>query len=190
MTSQITFKSIVFCVLSFVFLNSCSKEYDTETFDNSSLVTVKLQGTESVFSEAKIDILDVQLRVMEDVTNPNAWVSLHAINTGVHDLSDITNDDVVTLVDFEEVPVGFIYDIKLVLGDDHTVKKNGIEYTLHCSEAYESASINMVQKELVANMVYDFLIEFEIDDSVTLNSTGDAQLNPKMNTLLRRFELF
>ncbi|OUS01452.1 hypothetical protein A9Q86_06625 [Flavobacteriales bacterium 33_180_T64] len=184
------YKAAIYSVLFVFLLSSCSKEFETETFENSSLVSVKIQGTQSVLSKANIEILDVQLRILEDETDPNAWVSLNTVNTGIHDLTEITDDHVITLVDFEEVPIGFIYNIKLVLGNQNTTVKNGLEYVLNIAPEYQNASINVIEKQLNANRLYDFLIEFNIDESISFSTEGEANLNPKMNTLLRRFELF
>lgn len=184
------YKTAIYSVLFLFLLSSCSNEFETETFENSSLISVKLQGTPSQLSRANIEVLDVQIRVLEDETDPNAWVSLNTINTGIHDLTDITNNEVVTLVDFEEVPTGFVYNIKLVLGDQNSVVKNGIEYLLDMAPEHENASINIIEKQLNANKLYEFIIEFDVDRSVEFLSEGTANLNPKMSTLLRRFELF
>jgi hypothetical protein len=185
-----TYKTALFSVLILLLLTSCSKEYDTETYEDSSLVTVKLQGTQSLYSKVNLEVLDVQFRILEDENDPNSWISLNAINTGIHDLTTITENDVVTLVDFEEVPAEFIYNIKLVLGDHNTVVKNGIEYELDMAAEYENASVNIIEKQLVANKLYDFVIEFNLDDSIEMSSEGQANLNPKMNTLMRLFNLF
>lgn len=183
-------KTALYSILFLIFLSSCSKEHETETFENSSLISVKLQGTQSVLSRANIEILDVQFQVLEDETDSNAWLSLNSVNLGIHDLSDLTGNDVVTLVDFEEIPTGFIYSVKLVLGDENSVVKNGVEYSLVMAQGCDYQSTNIVSKQLETNTLYDFLIEFDIDRSVEFSSQGNVQLNPKMNTLLRRFELF
>ncbi|WP_299333340.1 DUF4382 domain-containing protein [uncultured Psychroserpens sp.] len=183
-------KTALYSIIFVFFLSSCSKEYETETFENSSLISVKLQGTQSVLSRANITILDVQFQILEDENNPNAWLSLNTINTGNHDLVNITGNDVVTLVDFEEIPTGFIYSIKLVLGDENSIVKNGVEYTLDMAQDCDYQSTNIVAKQLETNKLYDFLIEFDIDGSVEFLSQGTVLLDPKMNTLLRRFELF
>ncbi|MEH6536973.1 MAG: DUF4382 domain-containing protein [Psychroserpens sp.] len=185
-----TGKTAIYSLLFLFLVTSCSKEYDTETFENSSLVTVKLQGTQSVFSKVNIDVLEVQFRVLEDKNDPNAWMTLNTINTGIHDLTNITDSQIVTLVDFDEVPSEFIYSIKLVLGDQNSAIKNSVEYVLDMAPEHENGPVNIVEKQLKANSLYEFVIEFNLDDSIELTSEGNAELNPKMNTLLRRFELF
>ncbi|WP_028873040.1 DUF4382 domain-containing protein [Psychroserpens burtonensis] len=190
MKTSRNFKILVIGVLTLFLMTSCSNELETETFENSTLVTVKLQGTPSAFSKANLEIIDVQLRVLEDESNPNAWVSLNTVNTGIHDLTKITEDTVVTLVDFEEIPSQFIYNIKLVFGDNNTVTKNGLEYVLDIAPESDNASINIVGKQLVSNKVYDFVLVFDTDESIQMSSEGSANLNPKMSTEMRLFNLF
>ncbi|MGB3605947.1 DUF4382 domain-containing protein [Psychroserpens sp.] len=185
-----TYKAVLLSVSLLFFLTSCSDELETETFDNSSLVTVKLQGTQSVYSQVNIEVLDVQFKVLEDELDPNAWISLNAINTGSHDLASITDNRVITLVDFKEVPSEFIYSIKLVLGDQHTAVKNGKTYALDLNSEYQDTSTNIVEKQLISNKLYDFVIELNLDDSIIVSSEGKANLSPKMNTLMRLYNLF
>ncbi|WP_299223097.1 DUF4382 domain-containing protein [uncultured Psychroserpens sp.] len=182
-------KAVLFSLMFLFFLSSCSKEEATTQFENS-LVSVKLVGTETPLNKVNIEILDVQFRIMEDESDPNAWVSLNAMNTGVHDLTNFTTDQVVTLVDFEQVPSEFIYSIKLVLGDNNSVVKTGIEYDLIMAPEYEGASVNIVEKQLVANKLYDFTIEVDLDESIVFSSDTKADFQPKMNTLMRLFNLF
>jgi hypothetical protein len=182
-------KTLLISLLAIVLFSSCSKEEETTPIENS-LVNVKLSGTQTQLSRFNLDVLDVQLRVLEDETDPNAWISLNAINTGIHDLTNFTGNKVITLVDFEQVPSEFIYNIKLVLGDENSVVKNNIEYIIDIEAEYNNASVNILEKQLVETKLYEFTIEFNIDESVQFSSQNEVKLNPKMNTLMRLYNLF
>jgi hypothetical protein len=182
-------KSLLISFLAIVLLTSCTKEEESTPFDNS-LVNVKLVGTPTQLSSFNLEILDIQLRVLEDETDPNAWLSLNTINTGIHDLTNFTDNHVINLVDFKQVPSEFIYSIKLVLGDENSVVKNGVEYSLDIASEYENASVNILEKQLLENKLYDFTIELNIDESVRFSSPNEVKLDPKMNTLMRRYNLF
>jgi hypothetical protein len=184
------FKILVIGVLTLFLVTSCSSELETETFESSTLVTVKLQGTPSIYSKANLEVIDVQLRVLEDESDPNAWVSLNTVNTGIYDLTKITENKLVTLVDFEEIPSEFIYNIKLVFGENNMAVKNGLEYVLDIAPEFDNASVNIVGKQLISNKVYDFVLVFDTDESIKMSAEGTANLNPKMSTEMRRFNLF
>ena len=94
------------------------------------------------------------------------------------------------MVDFEQVPAEFIYNIKLVLGDENSLIKNGVEYVVDIESEHDNASVNILEKQLVENKLYEFTIELDIDESVLFNSENEAKLNPKTNTLMRLYNLF
>lgn len=189
MTFFHTIKSFLISLLVIVLFTSCSTEEDTSTIENS-LVNVNLVGTQTQLSRFNLEILDVQFRVLEDETDPNAWISLNTINTGIHDLTDFTGNHVITLVDFEQIPSEFIYNIKLVFGQENTVVRNGIEYVVDIASEYDNSSVNVLEKQLVENKLYEFTIELNIDESVYFSSQNEVKLNPKMNTLMRLYNLF
>ncbi len=178
-------------ILAFLILGlqSCSKEYETETFPNSALVTIKLQGLSSQLSSANFDITDIQFQVKPNANAEDAWMSLNTVNMGVHDLAQINGVRVVTLVDFDEVNLSHIYSLKIQFGDNNSIVKQGLEYDLVFSQDIEHAAINVVDKELEANIIYEFLIEFDVDQSISI-SNGTAELRPKTSTILRRFQIF
>ncbi|MEY8849641.1 DUF4382 domain-containing protein [Psychroserpens sp. XS_ASV72] len=182
-------KSILYVVLLLVSLSSCSKQEESG-FEDNSLVNVKLSATPSVYQSFNLDIIEVQLQVLEDQTDANAWISLNTINTGVQDVSQLRANKVINLVDFEQVPSDFIYSIKLVLGDNNTALKNGVTYDLYVTTDYINGSTNIIEKEFKENKLYDLTIELNIDESVNLSSENSAELQPKTSTLLRLYNLF
>ena len=189
MTFSYNTKTFLISLLAIVLLTSCSKEEESTPLDNS-LVNVKLVGTDTQLGQLNLEILEVQLRVLEDETDPNAWISLNTMNTGVHDLTRFSGNHVLTLVDFEQVPAEFIYNIKIVFGDNNSVVKNNLEYVVDVESEYGYASVNVLEKQLVENKLYEFTVEMNIDDSVRFSSGNEVKLNPKTSTLMRLYNLF
>lgn len=189
MTVSYNLKTLLISLLAVIVCTSCTKEEASTPLENS-LVNVKLTGTQTQLSRFNLEIIDVQFRVLEDESNPNAWISLNAMNTGVHDLTFFNGNQFITLVDFEQVPSEFIYNIKLVLGDQNTIVKNGIEYVVDIDSEYGNSSVNILEKQLIENKLYEFTIELNLDESVSFSSQNEAKLNPKMNTSMRLYNLF
>lgn len=189
MTYSFNFRIVFFSLLTIVLLSSCTKEEETDTLENS-LVNVNLKGTETLLNSLNLELLDVQLRVSEDLSNPNAWISLNTINTGVHDLTNYIGNTSIALVEFEEVPSEFIYNIKLVFGEDNAVVKDHVEYLLNIESEYTNASVNVIEKQLVENKLYEFTIQLNIDESIHFDSPNTVKLEPKTSTLMRRYNLF
>ena len=177
-------------VFALVLLTTCSNDLDTETFDDHALVTVKFQGTPSAFTRVQLDIVDVQLRVLDDLSNPNAWVSLTTRNPGVYDITSITGNTVLALVDFEEIPSTFIHSIRVVFGNRNTVVKNNIEYTVTFDSQFDNTSTNIVGKQLKPNTVYEFTLVLDTDRSIVVNANGSVHITPNMSTNLSLFNLF
>ncbi len=186
--SRIT-KALILSLSILLSFSSCSPQDEDESFENS-LVNVKLAATPSTLNALNLDIKEVQLRVLEDENDPNAWLHLNTINTGVHDLTELRNNAIITLVDFEQVPAEFIYNIKLVLGDDNTAVKYGLTYDLQIDDAYENASINIVEKQFQKNKLYELTLELNIDESIDFTTQSEANFQPKTSTMMRRFNLF
>lgn len=172
----------------FLFL-SCSPQDDESTMENS-LVNVRLAATPSVLNSFNLDVMEVQLRVMEDEMHPNAWISLKTINSGIHDLTDLRPNQVISLVDFEMVPAEFIYDIKIVLGSENSAVKSGLLYELNLDSAFNNGSKNIVERQFEENKLYEFTIEFNIDESVQFLSGTETKFEPKMSTHMKLFHLF
>ena len=182
-------KSFLISLLAIVLITSCAKEEDASSIENS-LVNVNLKATQTQLDKFNIEILDVQLRVLEDETDSNAWISLNATNTGIHDLTNFTGNQSITLVDFEQVPAKFIYSIKIVFGDENTVVRNNVEYVVDIDSEYDHTSVNIIDKQLVESKLYEFTILFDTDESIKFSSYSEAKLYPKTNIMMRLYNLF
>lgn len=185
-----SYKITILSLCSFFVLSSCSKEIESQLFENSSLVNVKLQAAESTFTKVNVDIQEVQFQVLEDGNDPEAWISLNMLNSGTVEMTPYDSNQIAVLVDFDEVPSEYIYSIRLVYGHQNSAVKNGITYNLDMSPNSDYDSINLVGKQLVTNKLYEFLVELDVDRSISVTNTGEAELDPKTNTVLRLFNLF
>lgn len=181
-------KSLFLTLIILVCFTSCTKD-DINADNNLSFITVKLKSTTGEFNKVYIEIEDVQLRVKEDDNASKAWVSLNAINSGTYNIYDLNEDSELLLADNFEIESTHIYEIRLVLGDNNFIDLNNILYSLDVTDTGNSKPSNLVRTELVKNRFYDFVIDIDIDESISFNENEDIMvLNPKLYTEIRQIQ--
>ena len=181
-------KSLLFALISLVCFTSCTKD-DISTDSNFSSITVKLKSTIGQLDKVYLEIEDVQLRVKESSNLPNAWVSLNAINRGTYNAFDFREDSELVLADNFEIESTLVYEIRLVLGDNNFLDINNTLHSLDVSTLGDATPSNLMTTELVKNRFYDFVIDIDIDKSVSFNEDENMMvLNPKLYTVIRQVQ--
>ena len=115
---------LIVVLLSTSFTNCSKDEINPE--ENVAHITVKLKSTAQTLNKVYLDIEDVQLKILEDDGASN-WLSLNAINTGVHNATDLSEDNTLLLVDDLEIEANYVEKIRLVLGDGNFMNTLKIE---------------------------------------------------------------
>ncbi|MBU2928144.1 DUF4382 domain-containing protein [Winogradskyella psychrotolerans] len=178
--------TIAFLVL--LTTTSCSKD-EMDSNDQLAAISVSLKSTEGDLNAVFLDLEDVQVRVKEDGTAPNAWMSLNAINTGIQNVSDLKNDSELLLVDSFEIEPAYIYEIRLVLGDNSFMDINQILVSLDVVEKGNTTASNVVKSEVQGNHIYDVSINLNLDESIWFDEDENMMiLNPKIYTEIRQIE--
>lgn len=180
---SVKFISIIFIIL--INTTSCSKD-DLGRDEHKAAITVNLKSSFSEHENVFLDIADMQVKIKEDGNSPNAWVSLNTINSGTHNVSDLRGESELLLVDHFEINPTYIYEIRLVLGDNNFMN---IGETLMSLDVDENASAsNLVQRNFEGNHIYQILIDINVDESISFNEDENTMvLNPKLYTEIRKF---
>ncbi|HEX8268713.1 MAG TPA: DUF4382 domain-containing protein [Flavobacterium sp.] len=143
----------------------------------SSRMTVRMTDAPGDFDEVNIEVTDVQIKSTSE-NGDQGWVSIGNVSAGVYNLMDLTGGLTAMLAD-NDVPSGHLGQIRLVLGDDNNVVKNGVSYTLNTPSAQQSGLKLHVNQELEADISYDFLIDFDVAQSVvSAGTSGNYNLHP------------
>jgi len=180
-------KSLFFTLIILVCFTSCTKD-DSNIGAQLSGITVKLKSTTGEFDKVFIEIEDVQFKVKEDGNAPNAWVSLNTINKGTYNIYDLSDDSELLLVDNFEMKPTYIYEIRLVLGNTNFIDLNNTLYSLDVTNFGNSIPSNLVRLELVPNRFYDFVIDIDIDKSLSFNEDQNMMiLDPELYTAITQF---
>ncbi|WP_035655083.1 DUF4382 domain-containing protein [Flavobacterium saliperosum] len=154
-------------------LISCNDEDDTT--QGTSKVTVRMTDAPGDYDEVNVEVLDVMIKNNSD-TSDNGWVSIGNISPGIYNLLDLTGGITVLLAD-NEVPSGLLGQIRLVLGDENTVVKDGVTYPLNTPSAQQSGLKLQINQTLQAGATYNFLLDFDVEHSVVVEAGGSGNYN-------------
>ena len=104
-------KALIFALILSVAFTSCTKE-DIKT--DTTNITIKLKSIVGNMDKVYINIEDVQLK-MNDGNSSDDWVSLNSINRGIHNTSDLGEDNTLLLVDDLEIEAGYIHEYLVII---------------------------------------------------------------------------
>ena len=157
-------------------LVSCSDNDDAKLSGNAHLM-IRLTDAPGDYEEVNIDVQDVMVNASDDAET--GWISLQDVNTGVYNLLELTGGVNVLLAD-NQFPAGEIRQIRLVLGEENTVKKTGEDAEhLDTPSALQSGLKIQVNQTLEAGYTYDIVLDFDVDASVVeAGSSGNMNLKP------------
>lgn len=168
---------VIFTVL---FLVSCNDSDDNNvTGPRTSTITVRMTDAPGDYDEVNVEVLDVLVKGNTD-TGENGWVSIGTFTPQIYNLLDLTGGFNVVLADNVIVPSGNLGQIRLLLGDNNTVVKDGVTYPLHTPSAQQSGLKIKVNTLLLPDINYNFLLDFDVNQSIVVEagSSGNYNLNP------------
>lgn len=146
--------SLAFITSAVLLLSACKKE------GTNSTLHIRMTDAPASFDEVNIDLKEVNIKFATDTTG---WVSLQT-TPGIYNLLGLQNG-VDTLIAQGAFPSNIVKEIRLVLGDNNTIKYGGKAYPLTIPSGSESGLKIKVSKNLKANLE-TLLIDFDAALSV------------------------
>ncbi|WP_166959519.1 DUF4382 domain-containing protein [Yeosuana marina] len=179
-------RTSVFLSFLTIFLSCSTDSLNSNIQDiqlDKTTVSVDLVGNKANFDAVNIEVLDVQVKVIDDETIPDCWLSLNANSKGVYNLLDLTENSTAQLVSGLKIPAGEIYEIKLVLGSNNTIVINGETLPLVMNSEHAKGLVVRTIKTLEPGMDYSFSLNFDVKQSI-LETYIDNRviLRPVLNT--------
>ena len=155
---------------------SCNNNEDDKVAGTSA-VKVSLTDAPGDYEAVNIEVLDVKIKNSTN-TDDNGWTSIGNVTPGIYNLLDLTGGVTAVLAN-GEVPSGYLGQIRLILGDNNTVVKNGVTYPLNTPSAQQSGLKLQLNQTLLPDVDYHFLIDFDVDHSVVeAGNSGNYNLHP------------
>lgn len=160
-------------LLLIVAFASCSKHSDS---NSTHMINVRLTDNPFNAEEVNVDIRSVQLKYDDnDIDDDKEWYSLNT-DDRVYNLLDYQND-VNILLASGPFPHDRIHEIRLILGDNNSIKIGGVLYPLTVPSGSSSGFKIKINKNLAPGPV-DILIDFDAGLSVHDTGNGKYMLRP------------
>lgn len=161
---------------------SCSDDNDDDVIvgEDNARLTVRMTDAPGDYEEVNIDVQDVMIKTEADSEEgEDGWESLDGVEAGIYNLLDLTGGITQLLAD-SEVPAGTLNEIRLVLGDDNSVLlRDEVEpEPLSTPSAQQSGLKLNVGQELEAGEEYEYLLDFDVEESIVTTGNGGYILKP------------
>lgn len=167
---------LLLAAVAFTSFYSCSD--DDNLNEETARVTVRMTDAPGDYDAVFVDVADVMIKADGTAGEEEGWTSLGNVQTGVYDLLELTGG-VTQLLAEAEIPAGHYSQIRLVLGNNNSVIYNGESQSLSTPSAQQSGLKLQLNQELEAGEQYEFLMDFDVDESiVTAGSAGGFNLKP------------
>ncbi len=170
-------KNLTFLIVLFICLFSVSC---SDSGNGTARLQVSLVDGPGDYEKVNIDIQDFLINYSSDDTG---WQALNLISPGVFNLLELTGGVDLLLVD-EELPVGELNQIRLVLGDNNSVVIDGEEIPLDTPSAQQSGLKLNVNSVLEEGIIYRIVLDFDADESIVkAGNSGKYNLKPVVRAM-------
>jgi hypothetical protein len=171
------FAGLLLAAVALTSFYSCSEDDENNIEDDTARLTVRMTDAPGDYDAVFVDVVDVMIKADME-SGEEGWTSLGNVQAGTYDLLELTGG-VTQLLAETEVPAGHLGQIRLVLGNNNTVVINGESQPLSTPSAQQSGLKLQVNQELEAGEQYEYLLDFDVDQSVvTAGSSGGFILKP------------
>lgn len=171
------FSVILFMTLCFT---SCdTNENSIPKGEQTSRITVRLTDAPGDYDKVNLEVIDVLIKNNEN-SDENGWISIGTKKPVLYNMMDLTGG-INALIADTLIPSGYLGQIRLLLGDNNTVVKDGITHPLKTPSGQQSGLKLKVNETLEPGMSYDFMLDFNVDKSIVkAGNSGLYILHPVM----------
>lgn len=183
--------------LTVIFAASCNTDDSPDDLQGKARVNFFLVDAPGDFDEVWVEVLAVRVKMDDnslddddtqgdDDDNYDSWQEVsYEGETQMVNLLDLTGANSLLLgtEDFDE---GEIDQIRLILGTNNYVVKDGVESDLKTPSAQQSGLKIKIDQELEAGQTYDLIIDFDVAKSIVVaGNSGNINLKPVLRAYLQ-----
>ena len=181
-TTQMKTLSLLMLFAALLMIQSgCSKDDEdksgTANFNVFLKSTPAAEKSSVAYESVMLDIQKVYIHTSSDSAETTGWFELDT-QAGIYDLLKDT-PGIDTLLAFDSVlQVQTVSQIRLVLGPDNSVTKEGVNHDLITPSGQSSGIKVQVHAELQADKSYKAVLNFKVNKSVLETGNGTFKLKP------------
>lgn len=173
-TNKLKWIGLSLLIFTTTFFTACNDNDDDG--NKTSTINVRMTDAPGDYDAVNVEVLDVMVK-SDSNTDDGGWISIGTAIPHVYNLLDLTGGVNVLLADGAVIPSGNLGQIRLILGDDNTVVKDGVTYPLKTPSAQQSGLKLLVNANLQPDFTYDFLLDFDVEKSIVVEAGGSGNYN-------------
>src|SRR5690554_5908812 len=161
-------------LIAFLFIGfaACSNDDNSSNTEGNAKLALRLTDAPGDYEAVFIDVEEVVLKY-----NGGQEDRVLGIEGGIYDLLELTAGVNVLLFN-DEVPSGDISQIRLILGEENSIVVDGEVLPLDTPSAQQSGLKIQVHQTLEAGVLYEFILDFDVDKSIVAQGNGGYSLKP------------
>lgn len=163
--------------LLIVGFTACNNDDNSSYMEGNAKLALRLTDAPGDYEAVFIDVEEVEIKY-----NGNQEDMILGIEGGIYDLLELTAGVNVLLFN-DEVPAGEISQIRLILGDENTIVVNGQSLNLFTPSAQQSGLKINVHQNLEPGILYEFILDFDVDKSIVAQGNGGYSLKPVIRAI-------
>lgn len=178
----------ILCIVGLI--SSCKKEQVSSPINNDEPITDPVSNTsETMFNVRMTDAplgveevnIDLELVVLFGSDDNQDSISL-GTNAGIYNLLDFQNG-LDTLIASSMITLDTVKQVRLILGEDNTIKVDGDLYDLKTPSAQQSGLKIKVDVPLDSLSIYNLILDFDADESIHQTGNDKWMLKPVIKVL-------
>ena len=154
----------------------------TETMQQGKM-TVHMTDAPGLYEQVNVEIVSVLAHYADSSQGDSGWVEL-TTNAGIYNLLELQNGLDTMLVDHDDVPIGKVTQLRLILGTQNNVMLLDSSYMdLQTSSQTNTGLKVNVNMDIDPAEDVEVLLDFDAEASIVVRGNGSLLLKPVIKVL-------
>lgn len=155
---------------------------DDDENEGTGILKVHLTDAPVEYDAVLVDLQGLEINASNDSTEEGGWQVLMLDTMGQIDLLMFTDGNSIQLTE-EELPVGRINQMRMILGENNEVVVDGVTHDLETPSADQSGLKFNINADIVEGETFSMLIDFDAEKSVIEKGNGKYSLKPVITVI-------